>query len=99
MHSLFDWGKFLIILRLIIGVQNHRAVSVPKFGDWNAGNADGGGGYTMIFEKMKENKQNGVINPQVPAYTASPRLQQNQKTNAHKPAKSSVINHFQLVEL
>lgn len=73
--------------------QHHRVVSVPKFGDWNGGNVDAGAGYTVIFDKVKEDKQNAVVNPPIPAYTP-PRYQQDQKTNSQKPAKSSIFCCF-----
>ncbi|CAA7407060.1 unnamed protein product [Spirodela intermedia] len=67
--------------------QHHRVVSVPKFGDWNGGNADAGAGYTLIFEKVKEDKQNGGSLPPNPSYTPT-RYAQDQKMSSGKSSRS-----------
>lgn len=38
--------------------QHHRAtLSIPKFGAWNEADPRSGGGFTAIFEKVKQEKQ------------------------------------------
>ncbi|KAM7262770.1 hypothetical protein ACFE04_000453 [Oxalis oulophora] len=37
---------------------HHRTPSVPKFGDWDATDPTSGEGFTFIFDKVKEEKQN-----------------------------------------
>ncbi|CAA6670028.1 unnamed protein product [Spirodela intermedia] len=63
--------------------QHHRVVSVPKFGDWNGGNADAGAGYTLIFEKPPPN----------PSYTPT-RYAQDQKMSSGKSSRSKMFCCF-----
>uniref|UniRef100_A0A1D1XNE7 RPM1-interacting protein 4 n=1 Tax=Anthurium amnicola TaxID=1678845 RepID=A0A1D1XNE7_9ARAE len=43
-----------------VETQHQRAVSVPKFGAWDATNPEGEAGFTLIFDKVKEEKQKGA---------------------------------------
>ncbi|XP_024017857.1 RPM1-interacting protein 4 isoform X1 [Morus notabilis] len=38
--------------------QHHRAASIPEFGSWDVNDPKAGEGFTVIFNKMKEEKQN-----------------------------------------
>ncbi|KAF8391614.1 hypothetical protein HHK36_023920 [Tetracentron sinense] len=51
-------------------VQPQRAASVPKFGAWDETDPKSGEGFTIIFNKVKEEKQIGAANfPTVPPQT------------------------------
>ncbi|KAH7569415.1 hypothetical protein JRO89_XS06G0157600 [Xanthoceras sorbifolium] len=44
------------------GWQQHRRASVPKFGDWDEMDPASGEGFTVIFDKLKEEKQIATAN-------------------------------------
>ncbi|XP_078437866.1 RPM1-interacting protein 4-like [Wolffia australiana] len=73
----------------------HRSVAVPKFGVWDGGNAETGGGFTMIFEKVKEEKANAAAHPPAPSFTP-PRnnYQQPHKVNTQTAPRSRVFCCF-----
>ncbi|XP_068668518.1 RPM1-interacting protein 4-like [Aristolochia californica] len=42
--------------------QSHRVASIPKFGAWDETDPKSGDGFTIIFDKVKEQKQMGISN-------------------------------------
>ncbi|KAG9455107.1 hypothetical protein H6P81_008011 [Aristolochia fimbriata] len=43
-------------------MNTHRVASIPKFGSWDETDPKSGDGFTIIFDKVKEQKQMGVTN-------------------------------------
>ncbi|XP_057764948.1 RPM1-interacting protein 4-like isoform X2 [Salvia miltiorrhiza] len=64
---------------------SHRSVSVPKFGQWNENDPRSGDGFTVIFNKVKEEKHIAAAKfPPVPLqttnnYQASPEKETRKK--------------------
>ncbi|XP_068669485.1 RPM1-interacting protein 4-like isoform X2 [Aristolochia californica] len=42
--------------------KSHRVASIPKFGAWDETDPKSGDGFTVIFDKVKEQKQMGITN-------------------------------------
>ncbi|MQM18765.1 hypothetical protein Taro_051760 [Colocasia esculenta] len=67
--------------------QHHRAASVPKFGAWDVTSPQAGAGFTMIFDKVKEERQQAVNKLPTPLHTPGPYSPRGLISD-NKPAKS-----------
>jgi RPM1-interacting protein 4 len=63
--------------------QHHRVASVPKFGAWDESDPKSGEGFTVIFNKVKEEKQIAATR------FASTPTQASYDSNAHGHGRSS----------
>lgn len=61
-----------------VNMQPHRAASIPAFGDWDETDPKSGEGYTVIFNKVKEEKQIGAANLPASAAMQSSKMQTKQ---------------------
>lgn len=75
----------MIVMPNLLGLQSNinRSASVPKFGAWDE--MDPNEGYTVIFDKVKEEKQNAATK-----FTAAPPKPSNSVNNQIKPTRSKV---------
>ncbi|KAL8268080.1 hypothetical protein R6Q59_001878 [Mikania micrantha] len=73
-------------------VVSHRSASVPMFGAWDEKNPKSAEGFTVIFQKVKEEKHIAATNfppiPQQPAYTL------NTPKNKTRRPKVCIISFF-----
>ncbi|KAG8643051.1 hypothetical protein MANES_11G000100v8 [Manihot esculenta] len=63
--------------------QHHRSTSIPQFGAWDEADTTSGEGFTVIFNRIKEEKQNSLAAiPSLPSYCPGPQNQRNQPTSS-----------------
>ncbi|XP_031279119.1 RPM1-interacting protein 4-like isoform X3 [Pistacia vera] len=69
--------------------RHHRTASVPKFGAWDETDPKSGEGFTVIFNKVKEEKQKASTTfPTVPSQAGS--HSDGQRNTAASPSKSKI---------
>ncbi|KAJ6999340.1 hypothetical protein NC653_010130 [Populus alba x Populus x berolinensis] len=75
--------------------KHHRAASIPKFGAWDETDPRSGEGFTVIFNRVKEEKQIASTTfPSVPTQPGSPR----NKGNSSSRSKRFFIGSFVLLK-
>ncbi|KAL5700076.1 hypothetical protein ACHQM5_025574 [Ranunculus cassubicifolius] len=72
--------------------QHHRVASVPKFGAWDETDPRSGEGFTIIFNKVKQEKQNGATRfpTAVPELSVYPNGQKHETS----PSKAKICCCF-----
>lgn len=56
--TIYNIHVFIRFVNGYINKQHHRAASIPKFGSWDVNDPKSGEGFTVIFDRIKEEKQN-----------------------------------------
>lgn len=65
--------------------QSYRSASVPKFGQWDENDPRSGEGFTVIFNKVKEEKHIAAAKfPPVPLQSAASNYQPRQEKETKK---------------
>ncbi|KAJ6769610.1 hypothetical protein OIU79_020460 [Salix purpurea] len=72
-----------------MGRQHQRAASIPKFGAWDETDPQSGEGFTVIFDRVKEEKQ---IAPST--FPSVPTRPVNHQTSQRNHGKSSSPSKF-----
>ncbi|XP_020270146.1 RPM1-interacting protein 4-like [Asparagus officinalis] len=69
--------------------QMHKTPSVPKFGVWDEKGPKSGDGFTVIFNKVKQEKQNAAS--KLPRVPIDPTIHPSKRKNRANPASRSKI--------
>ncbi|KAF6173220.1 hypothetical protein GIB67_026915 [Kingdonia uniflora] len=72
----------------------HRAASVPKFGAWDETDPRSGEGFTVIFNKVKEEKQIGTS--KFPTIPPPPPTSSNERKSNRNSSPESKVSSFSI---
>ena len=71
-----------------MGRQHQRAASIPKFGAWDETDPQSGEGFTVIFDRVKEEKQIAASTfPSVPTRPVNHQTSQRNHGKSSSPSK------------